>query len=789
MALTVNLTGSGTIGPLLPGWSVTEDATPVAPGDTSGGVGAINFEASHGEDSEFIIGNALAVEADGLGTISGGSIVSLGSAGAYEHTHTAVSATGTTGLTLLNATRTFGPFWEGMNSDLAPFIASGSSLQQINVIRDIAVDEVRNRVFVVGDVPDGIYTTGRILQYTTDGQFRGSLAESYWTSAATGANAYSVGVDPSTGDIFVGFYWTAPGIHQTFKINPDLAIITGIYGPGDNLYAPVGISCDGTNIYATGQNGVGGGTILKTSLTGSLVDSEVLAGGRKAWGMHRSGSTLWAITTDSSDLDVRVARFDLSLNQLSEVAVSAPGGTSVTKDATIWALSSTEALVGSWANSTGGWNAYVNRIDDTGAVLESTSISGIPYGAAVEPRFAMIGSTLFVADGTSSPINVPTPRLYPVVQDAATSLSSAVRYYLDHLDASMALQWDATVDPEVNIPGFAATGWDALKQVGTAYGIEFAWVEDGIVARDVGSLTLSLDNVEAGSVNLSLDATATGLSVDFNATNAEAGLGLVMYDAQDDGNIIQVEAGQTTTITVQTTNHPTVLSSPYPTDTLPAPPGSYRVIGSDNLPVVAAQWIAYGGNVFAAPSTTTPGAIDITITGPSAIPGVPGPYSFAVSDGSTTYPQFSIIGNGVTTNPETINILSGADPNRTTEQVASEVNNIFLANRAHVYDRCTWSLAQASGPVITLTATIPTSQINGFGLTAGSLLTFKESTYRVVSASIGNETTDITATRHVTVEEFDNLMAAGSVTVGDFDTFWDGNACEDLKIKSLREVS
>jgi hypothetical protein len=218
--------------------------------------------------------------------------------------------------------------------------------------------------------------------------------------------------------------------------------------------------------------------------------------------------------------------------------------------------------------------------------------------------------------------------------------------------------------------------------------------------------------------------------------------------------------------------------------------GTYSILAADNLPVSEAEWRAYGGSIEVRINTEIPGAIDVLLTGPNReIPGVSGPFSLAVSDGETTYPVFSVVGAGVFTSPETVNIRTGASPEKTTEEVAQKVDNFMHSSVEMIYSRVVWTTERASGPMISLTATIPTTAAEGFGLVAGSLVSWKESIYRVTNATIDGEWVTITATRHVTVADFDVLMAADSITVGDFDTFWAGNVCEDVKIKPLRSVA
>lgn len=212
--------------------------------------------------------------------------------------------------------------------------------------------------------------------------------------------------------------------------------------------------------------------------------------------------------------------------------------------------------------------------------------------------------------------------------------------------------------------------------------------------------------------------------------------------------------------------------------------GVYVVTASDNLPVESTEWVAYGGSVSVAISDT-PGGIDVTLVGPRAeIPGVPAPYSLMVSDGETQYPAFSVTGSGVFTDPETLSVLTGADENKTSVEVAQEIDNFFIIDLEQAYDRVVWAATLASGPVITLTATIPATAVSSFGLGAGSLVSYKSSIYRVVTCNITNGTATITATPYVTTADVDALWTTDDT--GDWDGYWGSNETLDQKIKPLR---
>ena len=71
MSIKVAMTGSGSIGELIPGWSVQEFATPVIIGNTAGGTGNVSMNAKALDDSLFVVNNNIVTTEDTLGSIFG----------------------------------------------------------------------------------------------------------------------------------------------------------------------------------------------------------------------------------------------------------------------------------------------------------------------------------------------------------------------------------------------------------------------------------------------------------------------------------------------------------------------------------------------------------------------------------------------------------------------------------------------------------------------------------------------------------------------------------------------
>lgn len=189
-------------------------------------------------------------------------------------------------------------------------------------------------------------------------------------------------------------------------------------------------------------------------------------------------------------------------------------------------------------------------------------------------------------------------------------------------------------------------------------------------------------------------------------------------------------------------------------------------------------WEDYGGDVDVAINPDTPGLIDVTVTGPYVeIPGYKSPYRLAAVSDSTEYATLSIIGRGIKARPKTLSLKTGVSHKIVNTEVYKTINNPFIAKLEQAYDRGIYSSIDASGPRVTISGEIPTSSIDGFGLTAGSVFEYKNSKYRVSDVSISNIGVSFNASRFVNVDEFNDRW--DGKTVRYHDGIWDGFEIQD----------
>jgi hypothetical protein len=301
--------------------------------------------------------------------------------------------------------------------------------------------------------------------------------------------------------------------------------------------------------------------------------------------------------------------------------------------------------------------------------------------------------------------------------------------------------------------------WEYVQMGCTAYSQEVALQNNMITVRDIGGSNFSIDNVVA-SPTINPTSTLSGRQVNIAYSDSYFVDGIV-YDAGADGNnIISVAAGQTTVTSVKHTVHPISILQPVLSETWPIDAGEYYVIDSSGLRLLASEWYGYGGSVTVNIDPNDPAAIQITVVGPyTEVTLAGGPYELAASTGSSKFASLKIAGTGVYAGDNVLPLLTGIDPLKYTRANVNSITNPFIASLEQAYDRGVWSSQKASGPVVTLNASVPVSSITGVGETPGSLIQYRDSTYRIASCSLNGISASLGAENYVTVADVDAIWS------------------------------
>ena len=374
------------------------------------------------------------------------------------------------------------------------------------------------------------------------------------------------------------------------------------------------------------------------------------------------------------------------------------------------------------------------------------------------------------------------------------SLLSAIEYYCSLvgvapvIDTAFADELDAI---DVNYLGWTGNVWEYLKMLCAAVsasevnnvGIEMYVDGSDLVFRKAKTANVRFSKIS--SENYSIDSFNGAKSVNVVKYSTTYGVNQVVREQQRQleglftvnqnvsiTDAMQVEAGAIVTkrflvnASLSEVKQPECVEQIFP---LPyaGSTGQYVIVGSDDLPIVPAQWIGQGGSVTVS-LTENPYEIEITIVAPPAA-GLPtvdnpsaltyAPYKIGVeSSGEADYPALYIVGTGVFFEKSVKTFLTGADDDYTSRDSSRTIDNIFITTDFNQSTRGIAAAQAICGPNIILSQTI--SDPVAFGSANGSIQSVKSNKFRTVSASYGPNGASITATPCATFADFDNLWAS-----------------------------
>lgn len=715
MGINIEMTGSGELGPLAPGWNVQEYATPVVIGNTAGGTGNVTFSAAARDDSLFVVNNNITTTEETLGAISG--VVK-----SVSQTGLNVSVTHNTQLAIFDAT-----------TDIPALGAGGvySALDLCNQLstRQILLGLPTGRFYSMGGHSAGFDELGKLVEpIITDGSYPKVYTET--------AEEYPVYFREQYGSLWA----------DTFGLVDNEIYATHIYGDCFSSNKGIRISR----------------MAFKTKLDG--------------------GSVSWGFEAGPYDSN-------LQMGKMINVVIDEP----------------TEKMIvsGEYQNGSTTLNFYqeydlstaIDVAQDIAVFIEwerplDSGVHTLTVSACNTSDYTTLATLVQEIDAPVSAYNSPwalTGNARAIYRNQGLDMGDWIEEY--ELPETYEVTGALSIDGPV--PAVANTNmWEYLQQACSAYNYEIALVDDAIVAREVGLNAISIDNKTVPTISPNM--TLSGRSVEVVYSNAISVTNQELYNARDDNNrVLSVKAEETITTTVPISGTPTVINLPSRGTTPVNGVGQYSIAFSTGAQVPEYLWAKWGGRVDVKISETAINAIDITLTGPSSTDGTfngetplyPGPYKIAYSSGSSDYAALSITGAGVKTTPATLKVNTAADYDKVAQDVAKTINNPFIVSKPQAYDRGLWAVAEASGPNVSLSCSIPVSSINTFGLVAGSLIRYRDSIYRVNDATIGNLVVSINATRYVKVSDFDAVW--DGKTVGLHDALWGGYDTSDQVIRPL----
>lgn len=711
----LTVTGTGTVGALRPGWSVTEQATAVAIGESSGSVGAAKVSAAKTATSEFVGGNDLELVHSELGTWNGkvtgvtldGLSASLDVAGASR---------------ALVATTTAKPFMVGTH------IYDWTMQGYLTQLLDLAPD---------GTLVAFNGSPSQITRWTVDGTFLNQVAANgTGNGQATGSNGGRGVVTDPTGTYI--YFWRNNATNPIQKVTVGGSYVTGFSSIG---------SADGQVSGSGASNGM-----LAVLSNGNLVVGD--SGNNRIQILSPTG----AFITKWGTLGVATGQF----TTLSAVTVD--GNDNVwTREASgrIQQFTSAGAFVSTFAATSGGAGLAVNSAGTELYITPASPprierwVAGSLTSSWPEP---LGGRGITERDGNLFYMSIDLiGRETSVTRTrAASNLEDALTYMAVLYDpAVFSIDYQAATNPVVALPGWSGDIWSRVKDLCAAYGVEWSVVDGVFTVRDVGSTSLTLSNNTPVALSAASQGGSRSLAIKYQ--NTQSGDNLTMYTA---AAINTVNILETRSATFQTSSHPLSLNVPTPTDATTATPGTYHVQDKDGLDVPAAQWTYYGGSITPALGDV-PGQIRITFQGPKGIiPGYTAPFSIASGTSNTRTPQLIITGRGVTVEPETIVVGTGADPEQAATTVGATIDNFAIATPAQAYSRGSWAQTLATGTDTQISFEMDNNRLAGFGLDVGSIIPYNSSLYRITDIVYGNVKASVTAHRHVEFSDVKTVFPA-----------------------------
>lgn len=777
VVVSVALVGSGSIGGVIPGWRVSQECTPIAPGDTSGSVGSASVDAQANSTSVFSVDNDFTLTDDTSGTFLGNVSASPVTGGSV---HLDVSGK----LNFLVADRTVDPVWFDAESPVN-FVTTGDGTGQVTNLYKVAVDPFDGSVFVSSY---GLVTTGRyvIIKYSASGNYITEFG-SYGSSAGQLGGANSIAVNPLDGSVIVGDginnriqIFTTSGPRTTYTYSSQV----GSLGTGNGQFGfgviPVAVDSSG-NVYA----GDRGNARIQKFNSSLVYQAQVAVPGfhpsQPIYDISVSPSDViyvslipTTLTTGSAGI---VRRYTTALVASPDIIPTVPPGTS-----SILNIAATSD--GFWAYW-GRGNLLVKYGDD--GIEKYRWYSGYPFvediNTGYTPAIGLNGRVVVGFKSVAGIVPVYADNRVTSFKWTPALLSDVIESYMRECESNLTgltYSYDATSDPHVILPAWSGDVWTKLKEICTAHGIEIYLDEDTIHVDDVGSRTITFDN----NTPLRVEPVSLfgGREIVITAQHPTAGGGTV-FDAGLANTRYQIDVGQRKTVYASTTNYPVTVDPLVPTSVLPVLPGQYYVLDNAGLNVTPSAWVAAGASVTAF-ITNVPGQIGFILQGPNtAISGFSGPFTFADSLATTGSPALTLTGTGVFTNPEEITFQTGANESKVTQQTARTIRNIAIDTLDRLYQRAPLAIDEVSGFNTTVSFQMPTSDLLGFGATLGAVVTAQGSKWRITKVSFGVLTADITAVSFNSIDDIDT--ATTGLTIDQRDAIWTGYSIDDRSVKPI----
>lgn len=494
------------------------------------------------------------------------------------------------------------------------------------------------------------------------------------------------------------------------------------------------------------------------------------------------------------------------------------------------------------SDTTGGYGQFtvgIGERDDT------RYLHGVPISLSISSQGETTGIVRGMGgDGHSATVTADSRlallNAIRTAQPVNGTLASVFTYYLSLVGVTTGIVVDTTIgSTAVVYPGWSGNVWDQIRKMATALGAEVALVSNNVVLRPVR--LRDAETYRNDAPNWGLDSSQMARSIEVYWYDATPVTNSLIYPTggwSPEVPILTVGAGETQTFDIPLSASLSSVSQPVAQDFVDryyTASSVYAVTGNDGLPYLASQWLAEGGSVTATVNADTR-SITVTVIGASGTQFAP--YSIAVASGpSDRYSSLRLVGTGIAYTRNLLTLDSSVDPDVVSVEVGATVDSEFITSLDQAMHAGLWGLKRWGSPRYTISVTsgginrvgdngsyrYPTvaefdalysgdlvsdfdtewsgQQIEdfnaymislvsnefanqAFGNVGGARVPFRDTIFRIRTATNGSRSITYSAEDDTTVGDFDSRW--DGMTVADFDAEWLARPLSEFPMAALR---
>lgn len=321
-----------------------------------------------------------------------------------------------------------------------------------------------------------------------------------------------------------------------------------------------------------------------------------------------------------------------------------------------------------------------------------------------------------------------------IIAPRSDTIGNVIESIVNDLGITTNVVQDAGLSEDViNTPGFEGDAWVYVKRLCSAYQVEVTLIRDYVIIRPARQRVIA--NTSLAEKNWQLQDIQLAQSFDVAYYNYVPRTNYLVYPEggwTPEAQVYQVAANEVVEFELDLNFYLTSVQQPTVRDSVSktyTAQSAYSASGNDNLPVSAAFWTNYGGDM-SFEILGDGSRIKVTITGPNYEPL--SPYTIGVSDGSTSYSTLRIVGTGMDFDRQLYTESTGLTPTEAPLVKGEEIDNPAINTLAEAKQYALFARRLYSLP----TQTYNTSS-NTFPQIQGSIPSIFYTTFEEFDAEIG----------------------------------------------------